>query len=96
MSKQPDSLALLKNTTYHSAPVTTRFVPQRRTADAVKAVFDPEDSPTKPPQQSASEQQRFVESSPMHGLKIWASLMTCVSSTYDIQKNDIYNSLTPK
>ncbi|PSS35406.1 hypothetical protein PHLCEN_2v1561 [Hermanssonia centrifuga] len=72
-----ESIALLKKSIYHSAPVTHKNVPKRSTADAMMAAFDPDDSPVKPPKQS--EQQTESNILPMHGLRIWQSLVTYVS-----------------
>ncbi|RPD66751.1 alpha/beta-hydrolase [Lentinus tigrinus ALCF2SS1-7] len=70
-----EAVALLKKTLYHSAPVTHRRVPKLKTSDAVRAVFDPRDHPLKPPQQSVSEQQVHAQFIPVHGLRMWQSLI---------------------
>ena len=72
---QHEAVALLKKTLYHSAPVTHRKVPKLRTSDALRAAFDPHDHPLKAPQQSVSEQQVHTQFIPMHGLRIWQSLV---------------------
>ncbi|KAL5530703.1 hypothetical protein ACEPAF_6961 [Sanghuangporus sanghuang] len=72
----PESLALLKKTLYHTAPRTIKKMPKRKAKDVVKAALDPEDDPSRPPRQSVSEQQYSAEVGPMHGLSLWASIMT--------------------
>ncbi|EIW82351.1 alpha beta-hydrolase [Coniophora puteana RWD-64-598 SS2] len=69
-----DALSLLKKTIYHSAPVTHKTLPTLKTSDAIKAAFDPNDDPFRPPRQSASEQQTrsFMN---LHGLSVWESLI---------------------
>ncbi|KAJ7590893.1 Alpha/Beta hydrolase protein [Mycena floridula] len=72
----PESLALLKKTIYHTAPSTHRTIPRLKASDAIRAAFDPHDDPgNKPPQQSASEQQVRVHFMPFHGLDIWDGLV---------------------
>ncbi|KAI0772028.1 alpha/beta-hydrolase [Trametes elegans] len=70
-----EAVALLKKSIYHNAPATHRTVPKLKTSDAVRAAFDPHDHPIKPPQQSVSEQQIRAQFIPMHGLRIWQSLV---------------------
>ncbi|KAI0677037.1 alpha/beta-hydrolase [Trametes maxima] len=70
-----EAVALLKKTIYHNAPATHRTVPKLRTSDAVRAAFDPHDHPIKPPQQSVSEQQVHPQFVPMHGLRMWQSII---------------------
>ncbi|KAI0722242.1 alpha/beta-hydrolase [Cerioporus squamosus] len=70
-----EAVALLKKTVYYSPPVTHRYVAKLKTSDAVRAVFDPRDHPLKPPQQSVSEQQVHTQLIPMHGLRMWQSLV---------------------
>ncbi|KAI0751533.1 alpha/beta-hydrolase [Daedaleopsis nitida] len=70
-----EAVALLKRTVYHSAPVTHPRVPKIKTSDAFRAAFDPHDHPIKPPQQSVSEQQVHTQFIPVHGLRIWQSLV---------------------
>ncbi|KAF9821291.1 hypothetical protein IEO21_00899 [Rhodonia placenta] len=72
----PEAVALLKKSIYHTAPATHRMVPKLKTSDAIRAAFDPEDHPTKAPQQSVSEQQIHPHGIPIHGLRIWQSLLT--------------------
>ncbi|KAI0921632.1 hypothetical protein AcW2_006545 [Taiwanofungus camphoratus] len=72
----PEAVALLKKNIYHTAPATHHLVPKLRISDAIRAAFEREDHPTKPPQQSASEQQIHTHVMPMHGLRIWQSLIT--------------------
>ncbi|KAJ7180300.1 alpha beta-hydrolase [Mycena crocata] len=70
-------LALLKKHIYHTAPVTHRTIPKMKLSDAVKAAFDPNDDPNKPPKQSVSEAQHrttFIPDS-LHGLRIWDVLV---------------------
>ncbi|GBE80022.1 alpha/beta-hydrolase [Sparassis crispa] len=71
-----EAVALLKMHIYHSAPATHKTVPRRKTSDAIRAAFDPMDHPTKPPRQSISEQQNKTHVIPVHGLRIWPSLLT--------------------
>ncbi|KAJ7929962.1 hypothetical protein B0H13DRAFT_2536479 [Mycena leptocephala] len=75
--RHPDALALLKKHIYHTAPTTHRTIPKLKLSDAVRAAFDPNDDPNKPPKQSVSEAQvhnSFVPDS-LHGLKIWDVLV---------------------
>ncbi|KAI0356462.1 alpha/beta-hydrolase [Trametes cingulata] len=72
-----EAVALLKKTIYHNAPATHRTVPKLKTSDAVRAAFDPHDHPIKPPQQSVSEQQVHTHFIPVHGLRMWQSLVEC-------------------
>lgn len=66
---------MLKKTIYHTAPVTHRTIPKLKAVDAVRAAFDPNDDPKRPPRQSASEQQVHTHIIPIHGLKIWDLLV---------------------
>ncbi|KAH9927178.1 alpha/beta-hydrolase [Epithele typhae] len=70
-----EAVALLRTNVYHSAPVTHIKVPKLRTSDAVRAALDPHDHPIHAPQQSVSEQQVRTRAFPMHGLRIWQSLV---------------------
>ncbi|KII94934.1 hypothetical protein PLICRDRAFT_33764 [Plicaturopsis crispa FD-325 SS-3] len=70
-----ESLALLKSSIYHSVPVTHKTVPKLKTIDAIRAAFDPDDDPMKPPRHSASEQQTQSHLIPMHGLRVWDALL---------------------
>ncbi|KAI9066431.1 alpha/beta-hydrolase [Trametes sanguinea] len=70
-----EAVALLKKTIYHNAPATHRNVPKLKTSDALRAVFEANDHPVKPPQQSVSEQQVHPQLAPMHGLRMWQSLV---------------------
>ena len=72
---QREAVALLKTTIYHSVPVSHRKVPKLKTSDAVRAALDPHDHPIKGPQQSISEQEMHTRVFPMHGLRIWQSLV---------------------
>ncbi|KAL0949342.1 hypothetical protein HGRIS_009412 [Hohenbuehelia grisea] len=72
----PEALALLKKCIYHTAPVTHQTIPKRKVMDAVRAAFDPHDNPVKAPKQSVSEQQTYANIIPMHGLRIWDSLVS--------------------
>ncbi|KAH9894438.1 alpha/beta-hydrolase [Cubamyces lactineus] len=83
-----EAVALLKKTIYHNAPATHRTVPKLKTSDAVRAVFDPDDHPTKAPQQSVSEQQVHAQVIPMHGLRMWQSLVELFmrKSTKQVQR----------
>ena len=72
---QSEAVALLKKSIYHNAPATHHTVPKLKTSDAVRAAFDPHDHPLKAPQQSVSEQQVHTQFIPMHGLRIWQSLV---------------------
>ncbi|EKM59247.1 uncharacterized protein PHACADRAFT_87660 [Phanerochaete carnosa HHB-10118-sp] len=71
-----ESIALAKKCIYYTAPATHKNVPKRSTADTIRAAFDHEDSPTKPPKQSASEQQTDSNIHPMHGLRMWQNIIT--------------------
>ncbi|KAJ3518062.1 hypothetical protein NLJ89_g103 [Agrocybe chaxingu] len=71
----PESLALLKKSIYHTAPVTHRTVPKLKAMDAVQAAFDPHDDPSKPPRQSVSEEQVRAQIIPVHGLKMWDGIL---------------------
>ena len=77
-ASQHEAVALLKKTIYHNAPVTHQRVPKMKTMDAVRAAFDPHDHPTKPPQQSVSEEQVHEQFIPMHGLRMWQYLVEYV------------------
>ncbi|KAH9844100.1 alpha/beta-hydrolase [Rhodofomes roseus] len=71
-----EAVALLKKNVYHTAPATHKMVPKLKTSDVVRGAFEKHDYPRDPPPQSASEQQVYPPSSPMHGLRIWQSLVT--------------------
>ncbi|CAA7260033.1 unnamed protein product [Cyclocybe aegerita] len=71
----PESLALLKKSIYHTAPVTHRTVPKLKVMDAVQAAFNPHDDPSKPPRQSVSEEQVRAQIIPVHGLKMWDGIL---------------------
>ncbi|KZT13024.1 alpha/beta-hydrolase [Laetiporus sulphureus 93-53] len=71
-----DAIALLKKNIYHTAPATHLMVPTITTFDAIRAAFDREDHPSRPPQQSVSEQQIYLHGIPIHGVRIWQSLIT--------------------
>lgn len=51
------------------------MVPKLKITDVIKAAFDPHDDPTRPPKQSASEQQVRSHMVPFHGLRIWDVLV---------------------
>ncbi|KZT72544.1 alpha/beta-hydrolase [Daedalea quercina L-15889] len=70
------AVALLKKNVYHTAPVTHKMVPKLKTSDVIRGAFEEQDNPRHPPPQSVSEQQVYQPSSPMHGLRIWQSLVT--------------------
>ncbi|KAI0368056.1 alpha/beta-hydrolase [Pilatotrama ljubarskyi] len=70
-----EAVALLKKTIYHNAPATHRTVPKLKMSDAMRAAFAPHDHPIKPPQQSVSEQQVHTHFIPVHGLRMWQSLV---------------------
>lgn len=53
-------------------------MPKLKTSDALRAAFDPDDHPTKAPQQSVSEQQVHTQFIPVHGLRIWQPLVEFV------------------
>nr|GAT59993.1 lipase/esterase [Mycena chlorophos] len=69
-----EALALLKKHIYHTAPATHRTIPKLKLSDAVKAAFDPNDDPSKPPKQSAAEAQVHT-SMGLHGMRIWDVLL---------------------
>ncbi|TFK55444.1 alpha/beta-hydrolase [Heliocybe sulcata] len=71
----PEALALLKKSIYYTAPATHRTMPKMRISQAIRASFDPNDHPTRPPRQSVSEQQ-VTHHSPIHGMSIWTGLLT--------------------
>lgn len=50
-------------------------MPRLKTADAIRAAFDPNDDPVKPPKQSVSEQQVQTHVIPIHGLRMWDQLV---------------------
>jgi len=72
---------LLRKSIWHSAPITHSHVPKRKTADILRAVFDPHDHPVNAPQQSVSEQQVKANIIPMHGMRIWDVLVSSVMRT---------------
>ena len=63
---------------YYSAPRTHKVIPKRTTGEAIQAALYPDDNPIKPPKQSVSEQQTESNIFPMHGLRMWQSLVECV------------------
>ncbi|KAK7061901.1 alpha beta-hydrolase [Favolaschia claudopus] len=73
----PDALALLKKHIYHTAPATHRIVPKLKLGDAIRAAFDPNDDPNKPPKQSVAEAQVSTSLVPesLHGMRIWDVLV---------------------
>lgn len=73
---QAEAVALLKKNVYHTAPATHKMVPKLKTSDVVRGAFEEHDHPRDPPPQSVSEQQVYQPSTPMHGLRIWQSLVT--------------------
>ena len=73
---QRESIALVKKCIYYTAPATHKNVPKRSASDALRAAFDREDNPVKPPKQSVSEQQTESNVLPMHGLHMWQNLIT--------------------
>ena len=79
---QPEAVALLKKSIYHTAPKTHMTVPRLKTSDAVAAAFDPNDDPIHPPPQSASEQQVKAQLVSLHGLRMWDQLLRQVFSNY--------------
>ncbi|KAF9028446.1 alpha/beta-hydrolase [Hymenopellis radicata] len=70
-----EALALLKKSIYHTAPITHETVPRLKTSDVIRAAFDSDDDPVRPPRQSVSEQQVRTHIIPMHGLRIWDVLI---------------------
>lgn len=76
---QAEAVALLKKNVYHTAPATHKMVPKLKPSDVVRGAFEERDRPRDPPPQSVSEQQVHPPSSPMHGLRIWQSLITWVA-----------------
>ncbi|KAF8165523.1 lipase/esterase [Crassisporium funariophilum] len=71
----PEALALLRKSIYHTAPVTHHTVPKLKKRDAIRAAFNPNDDPNKPPKQSVSEQQVKNQILHMHGLNMWDSIL---------------------
>ncbi|KAL0570091.1 hypothetical protein V5O48_011866 [Marasmius crinis-equi] len=71
----PEAFALMRKHIYHTAPVTHRIVPKLTKSEAFKAAVDPHDDPIRPPKQSVSEQQVKNHILPMHGLRMWDSLV---------------------
>ncbi|KAL1739354.1 hypothetical protein HDZ31DRAFT_77657, partial [Schizophyllum fasciatum] len=71
-----ESLALLRKTIYHTAPQTHITIPRMKTMQVIRAAFDPHDDPLQPPKQSVSEQQTKTHIIPMHGLRIWDTLLS--------------------
>lgn len=41
-------------------------MPKRKAKDVIKAAFDPEDDPAKPPRQSVSEEQVIITTNSFH------------------------------
>ncbi|EGO27799.1 hypothetical protein SERLADRAFT_435565 [Serpula lacrymans var. lacrymans S7.9] len=72
----PEALALIKKSIYHTAPATHKTVPKMKTSDAIRAAFDPNDDPYRPPDQSVSEQQVRTSVMHIHGLRVWESLVS--------------------
>ncbi|EMD40895.1 hypothetical protein CERSUDRAFT_91649 [Gelatoporia subvermispora B] len=66
-----EAYSLLKKSIYHTAPKTHRMIPRLRAMDAIRDA-----ELKKAPPQSASEQQVETHMVPMHGLRIWQSLIT--------------------
>lgn len=77
-------MALIKKNIFYSAPVTHNTVPSIPTFTAIRAAFDTADHPFKPPKQSGSEEQSYPIAFPIHGLKIWQSLISYVISLYPV------------
>lgn len=73
--QQPEAVALLKRSIFYAAPVTHLTVPKLKAIDAVRAAFDPNDNPNKPPKQSVAEEQVKTNVIPIHGLRIWDNLV---------------------
>lgn len=69
----------MKKCIYYSAPATHKVIPKRTTGDAIQAAFDEDDNPVKAPKQSVSEQQTDSHILPMHGLRMWQSLLKWVA-----------------
>ena len=72
---KPEAVALLKMHIYYTAPVTHLTVPKLKQTDAVRAAFDQQGDPTKPPQQSVSEEQVKAHFMPTHGLRMWDGIL---------------------
>lgn len=72
---QPEALALLKKSIYHTAPATHATIPGVKRADIIRAVFNPSDNPFRPPRQSVSEQQVHTGLRGVHGLRLWQSIV---------------------
>ncbi|KAJ7068464.1 alpha beta-hydrolase [Mycena amicta] len=70
----PEALALLKQHIYHTAPATHRTIPKLKLADAVKAAFDPNDDPNRPPKQSVAEAQ-VRNNLGFNGMRVWDVLL---------------------
>jgi hypothetical protein len=66
---------LIKKHIYHTAPRTHMMIPKVKPGDAIRAAFDPDDDPLHPPRQSVSEQQVKTKVIPVHGLKMWDSII---------------------
>ena len=47
-----------------------------KTMQVIRAAFDPHDDPLQAPKQSVSEQQTKTHIIPMHGLRIWDTLLS--------------------
>ncbi|KAI0082430.1 alpha/beta-hydrolase [Panus rudis PR-1116 ss-1] len=71
-----EAVALYKKIIYHTAPVTHGTVPKIRASDALRAAFNPHDHPTKPPQQTVSEEQNHARIVPFHGVRMWQDLIS--------------------
>jgi hypothetical protein len=86
---QPEAVALLKKSIYHTAPRTHKTVPKMGIIGVVAATLDPKDDPNRPPQQSVSEQQVQANIIPVHGLRVWDGLLRQVIHSF-IWENNIY------
>ncbi|TFK22340.1 lipase/esterase [Coprinopsis marcescibilis] len=76
-----DSLALLRQSIYYSAPVTHKTVPRWTSKDTIRAAIDPHDDTTTPPKQSVAEQQvSAAPVTPLNGLRMWNNLLTYVAT----------------
>ncbi|KAG6869341.1 hypothetical protein C0993_000094 [Termitomyces sp. T159_Od127] len=82
-----EALALLKKTIYHTAPITHQTVPDLRTTEAIRAVLNPRDDFNKPPQQSVSEQQVHARLIPVHGLRLWDSIIRDLEKAESKEEN---------
>ncbi|RDB22775.1 AB hydrolase superfamily protein C4A8.06c [Hypsizygus marmoreus] len=71
----PEALALLKKSVYYSPPVSHQTIPKLKKSDVLRATFDPNDDPNRPPPQSVSEQQVRTHIIPVHGLRMWDGIV---------------------